>query len=632
MFKKTFLIIWLLSTVFFGLAQSDLETLEKQLDKKYGMDKLIVLNQLTFQYQQLNIRKAIKYGKQAVDIAENLFSDDSLQLEDDHYYLKVDAYNLLGEAHYIKEHYYDAQVNFRAAQTFSKYISYKEGINKAETYLVRLDSIGVKTNIFKEKLSDLKIGKAIKTESQDIVLSSTLRAAENYEKNENYDRAIVNYEKAITYLKDKGDEEQIAELYRRIADNYDKMGNIPKSLEYYRLAIGGKEKLGDTTGLQASREGINNLHEQIDELTNTKEFAKDSAERIVELQTLEDYRKMAIESEENEDYEQSLQYYKLYNELNDKIIEDEKQQQLALLEKSHQIESNLKEIQLLTQDKEIQELEIWNKENEIEQQNKFRNNLILGITLLLALVGTLYWLYKSKQRDHEKLNVAHLELQSTQDDLIKAEKRIKTLLDQQVSQEVAQEMIKSESEIDSKIMDVTVMFLDIRDFTVFADSREPEEVAKFQNIVFSELIEIVRTHKGIVSQILGDGIYAIFGAPVKNKKHATNAVNAGLDMIQKIKELGQQGKIPEIRIGIGMNSGKVMAGNVGNETRKFYSLTGTNVIIAARIEQLNKKFNSQFLISENTFNAVKHKGFHYVDLDKVALKGIGRSVNVYKLA
>jgi class 3 adenylate cyclase len=236
------------------------------------------------------------------------------------------------------------------------------------------------------------------------------------------------------------------------------------------------------------------------------------------------------------------------------------------------------------------------------------------------------------EQQNIQLNEQHEQLVIEQDKTYKMLTKIESLFGQQVSQEVAQEMIKSESEIDSKIVDVTVMFLDIRDFTMFADSRKPAEVARFQNIVFGELIEIVKANKGIVSQILGDGIYAIFGAPVPNKHHAKNAVIAGFEMVKKVEELGINGKIPKIKVGIGVNSGKVMAGNVGNETRKFYSLTGTNVIIAARIEQLNKQFNSQFLISGNTFKIVEHISFDYKDLGKIPLKGIENEISVYQLA
>ena len=84
--------------------------------------------------------------------------------------------------------------------------------------------------------------------------------------------------------------------------------------------------------------------------------------------------------------------------------------------------------------------------------------------------------------------------------------KIETLFGQQVSKEVVKELVNTEGEIDSKLCNVTVMFLDIRDFTSFADSRLPEDVASFQNIVFGELINIVQKYKGIINQILGDGI------------------------------------------------------------------------------------------------------------------------------
>ncbi len=201
---------------------------------------------------------------------------------------------------------------------------------------------------------------------------------------------------------------------------------------------------------------------------------------------------------------------------------------------------------------------------------------------------------------------------------------------QQVSEEVAHELIQSPSDIDSKTYDLTIMFVDIRDFTVFADSREPAEVARFQNIVFGELIEIVRAHHGIVLQILGDGIMAVFGAPVVSTDHADNAITAGYQMVQRVQELGEAGTIPPIKIGIGLNAGTVIAGNVGNASRRFYPLIGKNVIIAARIEQLNKDFDSQFLVSESVYRAQQGLELAVEDLGDVTLKGIEQPVGVYK--
>lgn len=307
---KLFLIIGFLGNLLIGFGQGEMVPLEDQLEESYGIDKLAVLNDLTAFNLELNIRKSLKYGKQAVDLSENLFDESDSLVFGGEYFLKVDAYNLLGEAHFIKEHYYDAQQSFRTGLTYALKIDYQFGVNIAESYLTKLDSIGVKSNIFKEKLSDLKLGRTINAGSQDLAFSSAMKSAEMNENNGNYEKAIKNYEKAINYLKDKGDDEQIAELYRRIADNYDKLGNIPKSLEYYKLAIGEKEKLGDTTGLQASKKGIDNLHEQIDELVKPEVSKEDSIEKVVQLKTLEDYKQMAVKSEANEDYEKSLEYYK----------------------------------------------------------------------------------------------------------------------------------------------------------------------------------------------------------------------------------------------------------------------------------------------------------------------------------
>lgn len=176
------------------------------------------------------------------------------------------------------------------------------------------------------------------------------------------------------------------------------------------------------------------------------------------------------------------------------------------------------------------------------------------------------------------------------------------------------------------------MFLDIGDFTKIADSRAPKEVATFQNTVFSKLINIVRANKGIVIQILGDGIMAIFGTPVVTDTHAMDAVNAGYSMIEETKKLSEQGKIPPIMVGIGLHTGNVIAGEVGNEYRKFYSLAGSNVIVASRIEQLNKGLRSQFLISESVYQKIRTLDRPITFQGKKELKGISNPVGIYQLA
>ena len=233
---------------------------------------------------------------------------------------------------------------------------------------------------------------------------------------------------------------------------------------------------------------------------------------------------------------------------------------------------------------------------------------------------------------HALLEEQHWFLEEEQNKTQKLLSKIETLFGQQVSIEVAKELVTSKGETQSKSYEVTVMFLDIRDFTVFADSKAPEEVAAFQNIVFGELLNIVRKYKGITNQILGDGIMAVFGAPVKSDRHIQNAVTAGYSILDKIKELATEDKIPPIRLGIGLHSGKVIAGNIGNAFRKQYSLTGSTVIIASRIEQLNKVYNSQFLVSEEVQREIKNTDYQATELGNVELKGIEQAVCIYKLA
>jgi len=111
-----------------------------------------------------------------------------------------------------------------------------------------------------------------------------------------------------------------------------------------------------------------------------------------------------------------------------------------------------------------------------------------------------------------------------------------------------------------------------------------------------------------------------------------DGVNAGLAMIEKAKQLFESGQVPEIKLGIGLHSGNVIAGELGNEFRKAYSITGSNVIIAARIEQLNKKLESQFLISESVYKNIKDKVHEVTFQGSHELKGISEPVNIYQLA
>ena len=261
---------------------------------------------------------------------------------------------------------------------------------------------------------------------------------------------------------------------------------------------------------------------------------------------------------------------------------------------------------------------------QIADAQKSQNNLSSALTTMLIISLLINYYSRAATKAEARLKA---EKEKTSAML----RKVEALFGQQVSEEIALELISNEIDFSSRQYDVSVLFLDIRDFTVFADAHEPAVVARFQNTVFGELIPIVKAHQGVVLQILGDGIMAVFGAPVADPAHARKSVAAALAMLDSVAALADQGAIPPTRLGIGINSGPVIAGNVGNEARKLYSLTGKHVIIAARIEQLNKAFRSQLLLSENTF-AQLDPAPEAEFIGKQVLKGIEEEVGVYRLA
>ena len=185
---------------------------------------------------------------------------------------------------------------------------------------------------------------------------------------------------------------------------------------------------------------------------------------------------------------------------------------------------------------------------------------------------------------------------------------IEKIFGQQVSPHIVDELIQSKQEIVSRRRFVCIMFLDIRGFTPFSEKKSPEEIVEYQNNIFSFMIERVNEHNGIINQFMGDGFMATFGAPISHENDCQNAVNAAIAIINDVKLKNENKLIPETKLGIGLHAGEVVTGNVGTSIRKQYSITGNVVILASRLEQLNKKYNSQILISKEVLNRIDSEG------------------------
>jgi adenylate cyclase len=207
---------------------------------------------------------------------------------------------------------------------------------------------------------------------------------------------------------------------------------------------------------------------------------------------------------------------------------------------------------------------------------------------------------------------------------------IQKLFGQQISKEIVDELVDNRYEVQSRTRYTAIMFLDIRNFSIFAQDKSPEEIIAYQNNVFSFIIEIINEHKGIVNQIMGDGLMAIFGAPIEHENDCQLAVNAALQINKELERRNNAGLIPKTIIRIGINAGEVVTGNVGTSERKQYSITGQPVIIAARLEQINKELDSAILISDEVYKNIELNQQPKYHKD-VSIKGIPNPITVYQL-
>ncbi|NPA67665.1 MAG: adenylate/guanylate cyclase domain-containing protein [Chlorobi bacterium] len=215
---------------------------------------------------------------------------------------------------------------------------------------------------------------------------------------------------------------------------------------------------------------------------------------------------------------------------------------------------------------------------------------------------------------------------------IQEKNEIINLFGQQISPQIAENILKNKNELSGVRKKVCIMFLDIRNFTPFVEQRQPEEVVTYLNSLFGFMIDIIQEYEGVINQFLGDGFMATFGAPVSLKNNSLNATEASKKILKKLKNECRKGNIPETEIGIGLHYDEAVTGNIGSSERKQFSITGKVVIIASRIEQLNKKYNTNMLISKNVFEELDKKNkADFEKLEEAQIKGSKKRILLYKL-
>ncbi len=204
--------------------------------------------------------------------------------------------------------------------------------------------------------------------------------------------------------------------------------------------------------------------------------------------------------------------------------------------------------------------------------------------------------------------------------------------DQYVSPEISRKILDDAIAPSGEIVDVSVLFADLRDYTGFAEQRSPADVVAMMNRYFSEMEKVIRDNGGVVLQFIGDEIEAVFGAPKADSDHPDHAVTAAVAMRESLQQLNaerrQQGE-PEIQHGIGVHSGPVLAGNVGSAERKTYTMLGDTVNLASRLQVLNKQLETDILISGVTRSRLVRSDVHLRSMGRHSIKGKTETVDVY---
>ncbi len=216
----------------------------------------------------------------------------------------------------------------------------------------------------------------------------------------------------------------------------------------------------------------------------------------------------------------------------------------------------------------------------------------------------------------------------------RTKRQLTGLFGQYVPPELVEEMSRDPEHYSmaGRKAELTVLFSDVRGFTTISEGLEPDELANLMNQYLGAMTVIVRKHRGTLDKYIGDAIMAFWGAPVDDPEHARNAVLTGLEMHVGLHELNKDLMArgwPELKIGVGVNTGPMTVGDMGSPVRQSYTVMGDAVNLGSRLEGITKQYGVGFIAGEATRELVK-KEFVFRELDRVRVKGKDEPVGIYE--
>ena len=201
------------------------------------------------------------------------------------------------------------------------------------------------------------------------------------------------------------------------------------------------------------------------------------------------------------------------------------------------------------------------------------------------------------------------------------------------TKEVADELMKSGFSLGGKFVNASVMFADIRSYTSYSEKEDPAEIIELLNNYFALMFDAIIGHHGMVNQMMGDGLMAIFGAPIFRGNHREEAVQAALEMMSLLEGFNQEQALQnktQVHIGIGIATGRMIAGYTGTQHRATYTCVGDTVNLAARIEAHTKVVQQLLLVDQYTKEGLPET-IECEPLGPVMFKGKQQPINIFAI-
>ncbi len=263
----------------------------------------------------------------------------------------------------------------------------------------------------------------------------------------------------------------------------------------------------------------------------------------------------------------------------------------------------------------------------------------LSVVVLLVLVAQNLWLYTGAGLVLPLAGAAAMTLTAFALNMSygyfiesRSKRELANLFGTYVPPELVDEMVKDPDSYTMKATnkELTVMFCDMRGFTKMSEQMEPVKLQELLNSVFNRLTDIIRSNRGTIDKYMGDCVMAFWGAPVDTSEHAYLAVKSAMEMsnaMRKINEEHREKGLPEIGVGVGLNTGMMCVGDMGSQVRRSYTVIGDAVNLGSRLEGLSKAYGIDIVVAEST--RMLSPQFAWQELDRVRVKGKEKAVAIF---